>query len=64
MSLSAPSVSDSSVQEQCIYCGNSAIIASVDDFSFAKTRVELCSLKIKKVFWIKNHPYTISENWC
>ena len=43
----------SSVEEQCIYTGNSTIIASVDDFSFTEISVdfvkkELCSLKVKK----------------
>ena len=44
----------SCAQEQGIYSGNSTIIASVDDFSFAETRVELCSLKIKKSSGLKN----------
>ena len=44
----------SCAQEQGIYSGNRTIIASVDDFSFAETRVELCSLKIKKYSGLKN----------
>ena len=44
----------SCAQEQGIYSGNSTIIASVDDFSFAETRVELCSLKKKKSSGLKN----------
>ena len=46
----------SCAQEQGIYSGNSTTIASVDDFSFAKIRVELCSLKIKKSSGLKNIP--------
>ena len=34
--------------------GNSITIVSVDDFSFAKIRVELCLLKIKKSSGLKN----------
>ena len=43
-----------SAQEQGIYSGNSTIIVSVDNFSFAEIRVELCSLKIKKSSGLKN----------
>ena len=58
-----------SAQEQGTHCGNSTINASVDEFSFTKISVdfvkkELSSLKIKKVIRIKEHPYTISEDWC
>ena len=43
----------SSAQEQGIYSGNSTIIDCVDNFSFVKIRVELCSLKIKKSSGLK-----------
>ena len=58
-----------SAQEQGTYSGNSTINASVDEFSFTKISVdfvkkELSSFKIKKVIRIKEHPCTISEDWC